>query len=166
MNTRLTVLQGLDQFEGRHAGRFCVQTQVDGRYVGTLAVGNHFQDRVPQAGTRSRQFFHEREPVLSTLLRVLGDEALERGEQTDDLLLAHFAGPADAVLGSAGERIPVDQRGRRPPQLRQHIQVQLLQGSGGDQVAPAAENAGTLGTADRLAAAEGHQVGAGGDEAL
>ena len=56
-------------------------------------------------------------------------------------------------------------RGRRRPLLVEHVEVEVLQRGRHDQVAPAAEDARGLRPADRLAAAERDQIGAGGDEA-
>ena len=98
--------------------------------------------------------------------RIVGlHEAIERGQQADDLLLARLEAAADPVMRHAAQVGAVDQLGRRPG-VGRHVHVELLQQRRGHEIAPAGEDAGGLRPAQRLAAGEGDEVGAHGDEAL
>ena len=55
----------------------------------------------------------------------------------------------------------IDPFARRIPQLGMIVHVEHLHGGRRDQIAPPAEDAGGLRPADGLAAAEGHEIGAG-----
>ena len=61
----------------------------------------------------------------------------------------------------AAQATPVDKRLGRLPEFVVVVGIEHLHGGGGDQVAPAAQDAGCLRAADRLAAGEGDQIGAG-----
>ena len=104
-------------------------------------------------------------PPLPTLRRVFLGEQLQGRQQTDNLLLADLAGPADAVVRRPRQLVLVDQRCWRVPLLPVDIQIQVLKGRGGDEISPAAQNPRTLRPPQRLAAAEDHEVGAVGYEA-
>ena len=98
--------------------------------------------------------------------RIVGlHEAVERGQQAHDLLLAGLEAAADAMVRHAAQVGAIDHPGRRPG-LGRHVHVDLLQQRRGDKIAAAGEDAGGLRPAQRLAAGEGHQIGAHRGEAL
>ena len=86
-------------------------------------------------------------------------KALQRGQQAHNLFLADLAGSPDAVMRRAGQDRLVDEGYRWIPLWFQYVHVQVLERHAHDEVPAAAEDAGTLGSADGLAAAEGHEVG-------
>src|SRR5438874_10634150 len=90
---------------------------------------------------------------------------LQGSQGADDLFLARLAGSRDAMAGQAGEVALVDQFRWRSPFAGRVIQIELLEQCRAHQHASPAEEARALGAVDRLAAAEGNQIGAFGDEA-
>ena len=69
------------------------------------------------------------------------------------------------MLGQAAEIQAGKQRGRRAPLLEEEVLVEVLEQGRGDEVAPPAQDAAPLRPEDRLAAADGDQIGALFEEA-
>ena len=67
--------------------------------------------------------------------------------------------------GRPGQAALVDQARGRVPLVPEDVEVEVLQGRGLDQLPAPGEDAGGLGAGDRLAAREGDEVGALGQEA-
>ena len=155
------MLQAPHQFERAHAGGRFVEVERDFRH---LAFVQQMQPGMRQASKTVHQLLHEAAPADALRGVILLDEQAQRREQADDLFFADLAATADAVLRQALEPGLVDKMRRRRPQLVEHVEIEVLQGGGHHEVAPAAQDAGGLRPADRLAAGEGHQVRAGLDE--
>ncbi len=82
----------------------------------------------------------------------LRHEEPEGSEKAHDLLLAGLAAPADAMLRRAPETVLVDETWRRVPQIPEHVEIEVLQGRGHDQITPSCQDTAGLRTAQRLAA--------------
>ena len=98
-----------------------------------------------------------------TVIRAAGKE-LQRRQQGDDLLLGDLQSAADAVARDAGQTRLVDEICRRIPKFEVIVHVEHLQRGGGNKISPAAENSGRLRAAQTFTAAEGDEIGAGGDD--
>ena len=129
-NPRLPILQPLHQIHRRHPRSNLVQLQVHHRDLRALGIGHDTDLDVRGPLQRGRQRLHELAPARRARRRVLGREDPQGREQTDDLLLAHLAGPADTVRWRTWQRLLVDETGRRVPLLPVDVHVQLLQGRG------------------------------------
>jgi hypothetical protein len=92
------------------------------------------------------------------------DEPPQGHEQPHDLFLAHLHGSPDAMVRWPGDLAGLD-HGAVAPRPRVDVHVELLEGSGPNQVRPPAEDAAGLRPADGLAAGVGDEVGPFRDEA-
>ena len=102
---------------------------------------------------------------LALILGLLRHEHVEGRHRARDLFLADLEPAPETVPRHAVEGLVHELLGRRPRGGR-HVHVELLEKGGGHEVPPAEKESARLRTAERLAAAHGHEVRALGDEAL
>src|ERR687891_1753103 len=155
------VLQALHQLERAHPESRLVEIERDPRH---LFVIQETDRGVPEVREIIHQLLHQSAPAGAPCAGVLLDEQAKRRQQPDDLLLADLAPATDPVVRQALEPSLVDEMRRRRPQLVEHVEIEVLQGRSHDQIAPAAQDAGRLRAADRLAAGERDQIRPGFDE--
>ena len=123
-------------------------------------------DRAVRPGIRAElggQPLGERRPAAPFGGLVVVGVAPQRDEQADDLLLAGLHRAPDAVLRGPRQDARLEQRAAGPGG-RQDVHVLLLEPDRDEQVGPTGQEPRRLRPADRLAAAERDEVGAGVDE--
>jgi hypothetical protein len=103
-------------------------------------------------------------PALQILLITAGGEAAQRCDESDNLFPTNLHRTPEPLMRHPGQVPRIEQRTPRP-RFRTHIHVLMLERDGGDQVGSAGEDAACLWAADSLAAREGDQIRAFGDEA-